>query len=247
MLQVILYSVIAGIVGTTLGGLIGIFFKGSSDKTLSCVLSFAAGIMLGMVCFELFPEANETFRFWYTMLAALGGMLLLIVLNHFVDRHEHAPAPGADAGSAILLRAGIIMILALAVHNVPEGFALGVGMRAGNGLGLRLVLLIALHNIPDGMAIAVSLTMGGVKKSQAVLLVALSGVPTVVGGILGYLLGGLSPIVVAVALSAAGGALLYVTCCEMLPQAIRMNQGGTAAVFVVVGVLVSMVVSSAAL
>ena len=247
MWELIGMAIIAGIAGTALGGLIGALFRGTSDRTLSGVLAAGAGVMLGMVCFELFPESKEQGGMLPLLLSAVCGVILLLVIDRIADAKERAPEPQTDAGSHAMLRVGIVLILALAVHNVPEGFALGAGMRADGTLGWKLVLLIALHNIPDGMAIAVSLILGGMKKWQAVLLTALSGIPTVIGGMLGYWLGGLSPTVISVALAAAGGALLYVTFHEMLPQSFRMEKGWVPAVCTAFGLLLSMSVAAVAL
>lgn len=261
MWKMILFTVTAGIIGTGLGGFLGVLFQRAKDRTMGFVLSFAGGVMLSLVCFELLPESTENGNLWLTAFSALAGMLVILLLNRLVDGragHQHAHAhvhahaltqPCDDACESdsrrAMLKAGVILLAALAVHNLPEGFAVGAGMAGGESgdFGLRVSLLIALHNIPDGMAIAISLMMGGVNRWKALAFTALSGVPTVVGGILGYLLGSLSPLAVAVSLAAAGGALLYVTFCEILPQTIRLNGGESPALFAVIGVLTGMVIS----
>lgn len=264
MWKLILFTVTAGIVGTALGGLLGVLFQRARERTMSFVLSFAAGIMLSLVCFELLPEATENGNLALTAFSALAGMLVILLLNRLVDRrggghahaHVHAHAASQPCDEACesdsrraMLKAGVILLAALAVHNFPEGFAMGAGMAGedSSAFGVRVMLLIALHNIPDGMAIALSLMMGGVNRWKALCFTALSGVPTVVGGVLGYLLGGLSPLAVAVSLAAAGGALVYVTFCEIMPQTIRLNRGEAPALFAVVGVLAGMVISGLAL
>ena len=260
MWEAILFTVTAGVVGTALGGLCGVLFQRAGERTLGYVLSFAGGIMLSLVCFELMPESVENGNLALSGVSALFGMLLILVLNRAVDgKHGHThvhmhgtrqPCDGScetDSRKA-MRRAGWILLAALAVHNIPEGFAMGAGIAGGEGsaFGLRVSLMIALHNLPDGMAIAVSLTMGGMNKWKAFGMTALSGVPTVLGGVLGYLLGGLSPYAVAVSLAAAGGALLYVTFCEILPQTIRLNGGEAPALFAVIGVVAGMVISGMA-
>ena len=105
-----------------------------------------------------------------------------------------------------------------------------------------LAILIGLHNIPEGMAIAVPLINGGMKRRLAVLVTALSGVPTVIGGVLGYWLGEIGPLGLALSLSFASGAMLYVVFAEILPQSILMYRSKLPAFFAIFGVLVGLAV-----
>ena len=260
--KLILYTVTAGIIGSTAGGLLGVLFRGSGPRTTSAVLSLAGGIMVSLVGFELIPESLEAGGIFAASLSLLAGALLVLLLNRLLG-NEHGCAGAAEGGAPCacsgpqkggqapgnraLLRAGILLVAALAVHNLPEGFAVGAGMAGGaqEEFGLRVALLIALHNIPDGMAISISLTAGGMSRARAVGLTALSGVPTVLGGLLGWWLGGISELLVSLALGLAGGALLSVTFCELLPASNRMGKTEAPALFVVLGIILGLVVAAA--
>ena len=113
---------------------------------------------------------------------------------------------------------------------------------AMKGSALVLAILIGLHNIPEGMAIAVPLINGGIKRRFAVLITALSGFPTVIGGVLGYWLGDLGALGLALSLSFASGAMLYVVFAEILPQSILMYRSKLPAFFVILGILIGLIV-----
>ena len=145
-----------------------------------------------------------------------------------------------------LFMAGIIMSFALALHNIPEGMVIGssyVGHLGSffNGGGFVMAVVLGLHNIPEGMAISVPLIAGGMKKWKAILASILAGVPTVLGAMLGYSLGLLSPIWLALSLTFAAGAMLYAVFGELIPEAILMYKSKLPALAVLIGFLLGIV------
>ena len=261
MQNVILISVMAGVLGTGFGGLLGIFFGKQSLKSMSYVLSFAGGIMVSIVCFDLIPESLELSNIWTTLLGVSIGVLMVCFLNTLIDRisaqmtgkkriEEHdaieelhhqdslmAKLTETGLSNVKMLKAGIIMLCAIALHNLPEGMAIGSGATHDASLGIVLAIMIAVHNIPEGMAIAVPLCAGGMGFGKTLFLTALSGVPTLFGAVLGYWIGNISEYFIAISLAGAGGAMLYVTYCEIMPQVILMNKGRTPAIFTLIGMM----------
>ena len=145
-----------------------------------------------------------------------------------------------------LLGAGIIMSCAIALHNLPEGMTIGASFANNNGVmagsALVLAILIGLHNIPEGMAIAVPLINGGVKRRMAILITALSGSPTIIGALLGYWIGDMNDLGLALSLCFASGAMLYVVFGEVLPQSILMYKSKLPTFFIILGILVGLLV-----
>ena len=151
-----------------------------------------------------------------------------------------------DAKNRDLFVAGIVMAFAIALHNVPEGMVIGATYAADSsvitgGAGFIIAVVIGLHNIPEGMSVSVPLISGGMPKWKAICLTALSGAPTVVGAMLGYSLGMLSPILLSLSLSFAGGAMLYVVFGELLPESFLMWKSKAPGALTLIGTLVGLI------
>ena len=267
----LLTTAIAGVVGTGLGGLVGATLQKDSNRTVSLLLSFAAGVMLSVVCFDLVTEAIETNVGVFTVIAAIAaGVAVIYFLNYLIDRNTNPEVPHIDANHPktaddldelihsdhynvhhanhdnkfALFMAGVVMASAIALHNVPEGMTIGASYASNNGVmgssALVLAVLIGLHNIPEGMAVSVPLISGGMGKGKAVLITALSGVPTMIGALLGFLLGDIGALGLALSLGFASGAMLYVVFGEILPQAILMYHSKLPAFSAIAGMLVGL-------
>ena len=267
----LLTTALAGVVGTGLGGVIGALLQKDSNRTVSLLLSFAGGVMIGIVCFDLITEAIDTGAGVVTVIGATAlGVAVIYFLNYLIDRSTNPEVPHIDAdhpktaddldelihsdhweqhysrkdSKLALFVAGIVMASAIALHNVPEGMTIGAAYASNNGVmgsaALVLAVLIGLHNIPEGMAVSVPLISGGMRKSKAILITALSGVPTMIGAVLGYLLGEIGPLGLALSLGFASGAMLYVVFGEILPQAFIMYRSKLPAFSAIVGILVGL-------
>jgi ZIP family zinc transporter len=238
---------------------------------VSLLLSFAAGVMLSVVCFDLVVEAIETNVGIYVVIGAIAlGVAVIYILNRIIDRKTNPEVAHIDEkhsktaddldelihsdhyehhhankdNKVTLFIAGVVMASAIALHNVPEGMTIGAAYASDGGVlgsaAIVLAVLIGLHNIPEGMAVSVPLIAGGMSKWKAVLITASSGIPTIIGALLGYLLGELGPLGLAVSLGFASGAMLYVVFGEILPQAILMYRSKLPAFSAIGGILVGL-------
>ena len=176
--------------------------------------------------------------------------------NAKAERHEHAEEKVHDvpehhhkrASHLQLFIAGLVMAAAVAIHNIPEGMSIGaIYVSEGgvvSGALLMLLLSIIMHNIPEGMAISVPLITGGMSRTRACAVAAVSGVPTVLGALLGYAIGDMGALGLALSLSFASGTLLYVVFGEVMPQAINLYCSRKTAFAAIAGVAVGMLILS---
>ena len=268
----ILATTMAGVVGTGIGGLIGALLQKDSNRMVSLLLSFAGGVMLSVVCCDLVIEAVETNVGILVVVGSIAiGVAVTFFLNYLIDRvanpevahiDENHPKTADDLNELIhsdhlehhraeknnmgLFVAGIVMACAIALHNVPEGMTIGASYASNDAVmgsaALLLAVLIGLHNIPEGMAVSVPLISGGMGKAKAVLITAASGIPTVLGALLGYLLGEIGAIGLAMSLGFASGAMLYVVFGEILPQSILMYHSKLPAFATIVGILLGLLI-----
>jgi len=257
-------SIVAGMVGMGLGGLITALLGSRTERMISIFLSFAGGVMSCIVFIELIPEAVELAEDYglngivTAIVGLIIGAALVYGLNHIVDiisskgkikaklhntYAEYFHADDIIANKNRMLRSGVIILVAVGLHNFPEGLAIGAAGVFDMNLGFTLAVMIGLHCIPEGMAVAAPLISGGLTRGRAVLLAFLIGVPTVVGAALGMLIGGVSDFAIAVSFSVAGGAMLYVVFGEILPQSITTSKDRVPTIFVLLGIVVGMLMT----
>lgn len=237
ILKTTLLGLFFGTFGTTLGGLLGIVIKKDSNKFLSFILSFASGLMMAVICFDLIPEALQIANIYRVVIGVVVGVISMIFCDIFVQR-KFSKKEKTYSGKNDLLRTGIIVSIGLAIHNFPEGLAIGSGFEASLKLGLGLAIAICLHDIPEGISMAVPMKSGGMKKSKVIFYVLLSGITTGIGAFFGAIIGSISEAVIAICLSFAAGAMLYIVSGELIPESNKLYKGRMSAVGNIIGFII---------
>lgn len=240
LLKVTFIGLISGILGTSIGGFMAFFVSNVSNRYLSLILEFSAGLMTSVVCFELIPEAFGLGGTALTFCGIFAGVITIIILENLIGKSQYIKRGYKNSS---LLRAGILTAIGIALHNFPEGFAVGSGFEASVSLGFTLTIVILIHDIPEGMAMAVPMRAGGFSKTKAFLLTMLSGVPMGFGAFTGAVLGGISKSLISVCLGFAGGAMLYIVCAELIPQSKRLYTGRLPSLGNVIGILCGILVT----
>lgn len=208
---------------TVLGSVIGFFIKELPHKWNDTVLGYCAGIMLAASTVGLILPAFETsagsISWWVIALSVMVGAFFLNVLD-LVTPHMHT-ITGLDAEehkhNASLNRI-MLFVLAIAIHKLPEGMAAGVTVSNEASASWMVTLGITFHNIPEGMVIIAPLLLAGVSHWRTLFISIAIGMLEIVGVLIGYGLGNISSILLPVMLGFAGGAMLYVTSDEMIPE-----------------------------
>ena len=226
---------------TTLGGLFGVAMRKPPRGFLAATLGFSSGIMMTVSLADLLPEATEALvrncgRIGGTAAlaaAAVGGMLAAFLIDSFI------PEAGKGENKA-MFRVGIFSMLALLLHNLPEGIAVFVGGCADLRIGLSLSVAIALNNIPEGISVALPIAAFTGRRSQGVAAATLSGLSEPAGAVLAYLF--LAPlfgeVLLATIFALVAGLMLYVVFDELLPAALAGRCPGWALVGILTGILV---------
>ncbi len=220
MLQIMLISTAAGL-ATGLGGLLVLFFGRPSAKLLSSMLGFAAGIMLAISSFDLMPEAIEMGGLLIAIIGFLLGAGLMYLLDIIVPHIHMGSGEGEgapDYDQSKMLKLGYFIFFGIALHNLPEGLAIGAGYSASIRLGAAIAIALALHNVPEGMATAAPLIGGGMSKLKAIGLTTLAGLMTPVGTGIGLALTSISSQFIGLFLALAAGAMVYIVSDELIPQ-----------------------------
>ncbi len=224
----VLLSSLAGL-ATGVGALFVVIFGRPSGRFLSAMLGFAGGIMLAISAFDLLPESQHLGGPLNAVIGVVLGAGLMAALDNILP-HIHRGFKSSEGAvlanggldgeldSANLLKCGIFLVIGIALHNLPEGLAIGAGYTSSITLGTVIMVSLALHNIPEGMVTATPLLLGGMEKWRVVLLTTLAGMMTPIGTIIGALLFSVSSSFVSIALAFAAGAMIYIVSDELIPQ-----------------------------
>ena len=209
---------------TVFGTVLGFLFKNISHKFSDIVLSFAAGVMLAAAVVGLVLPSLEyggEYGLVFTISGVFAGAICVNLFDKLVP-HLHRLS-GADQeshpGDIQKLNKVLLFVTAIAIHNLPEGIAAGVGFGSGNNAeALTVAGGIALQNIPEGMVIVGPMLASGMKPGRTFLIAAATGIVEVLGTLLGYFAVTLSTAILPFALAFAGGTMLYVISDEMIPE-----------------------------
>ena len=242
----LLYSTIvgasAGIIGTGLGGAIAFILDKPGKRFLSVLLSFSAGLMIAVVCFDLLPEAFEIGSLFYGLLGLALGVVAIVFCEELINRYMGAR--GGWYPSNRYIETGILLGIGIALHNLPEGLAIGSGFTARMSYGWELALIISLHDIPEGIAMVTPMIIGGAGPFKAFISALIAGIPTGIGAMIGYLLGEISPVLISLCLGFAGGAMLYITCSELIPESRELHKGRVSSLGLILGVIAGIAITS---
>lgn len=240
VLAVTTIGFLCGMIGTGLGGVLTLFLRNPTKRFMAVLLGFTSGIMISVVCFDLLPEAFGLAGVEISLLGIILGVGMILVVEHFIpDQVSHKYSEDFN-----LVRSGILLGIGIAIHNFPEGLAVGSGFAANDYLGLGLAIVIGIHDMPEGIAMAAPLKMGGINRIKILAYTILAGIPMGIGALIGELLGEISHTLICVCLSFAGGAMLYITCGELIPKTQNIYKGRISTIGMIVGIMCGIILSS---
>ena len=207
---------------TVVGAVIGFVFKKVSHRFSDVVLSFAAGVMLAAAVLGLIlPSLDYGGRYGLviTITGIFAGALCLNVIDKLVPHLHKLVGADTEAHRNTNLSKVLLFVTAIAIHNLPEGIAAGVGFGAGDDAQALIIAGgIALQNVPEGMVIIGPMLAAGVSPRKTFLLAMMTGLVEVVGTLIGYFAVSVASAILPFALAFAGGTMLYVISDEMIPE-----------------------------
>ena len=222
-MQMVLLTALGVGGATVFGTLLGFVFKKASHKFSDIVLAFAAGVMLAAAVLGLILPSSDYGGKWSLLITVAGvfaGALCVNVFDRLVPHlHRLSGVDQEQHPDQTQLNKVLLFVMAIAIHNLPEGIAAGVSFGTGNTAeALTVAGGIALQNIPEGMVLVAPMLAAGVPKGRTFLIAAATGVVEVLGTLLGYFAVSLSAAILRFALAFAGGTMLYVISDEMIPE-----------------------------
>ncbi len=239
ILRTTLIGFLVGIIGTGVGGSMAFVLKNPSKRFLSGIIGLSSGLMMAIVTFELLPEAFMLGGIPATVIGLGVGALMASALDGIISRFTNIKLKEGKG----YIKTGILLGVGIALHNFPEGLAIGSGFVAQQRLGVGLAIVIALHNMPEGIAMVTPMRVGGFSRTKAFLLTLLAGAPMGVGAYFGALVGQFAFSLIGVCLAFAGGTMLYITFGELLPKGKELHKGKTSTYFAILGFMLGILIS----
>ncbi len=227
---------------TAVGGGVVFFVRRFSDRFMDCALGFAAGVMLAATSFSLILPAIAVGGIFRTVVGIILGTVFLVYAERFTP-HMHR-VTGVQGPPSRLSKLWLF-ILAITIHNFPEGMAVGVGFGGGDiKAGTALAIGIGLQNIPEGMAVALPLLRENNSRLRAFFIALLTGLIEPLGGVIGISLVSLGKSILPYGLAFAAGAMLFVISEEIIPETHSRGNARVATIGVIVGFIVMMVLDN---
>ena len=231
-----LLCLIAGL--STLLGSLFIFVKGNKENIIKCSLAFASGVMLSVSIFDLIPESLTMFQSISKNSIFLNIMFFIIIgliIPLFIDKI----LPNKLDQTSKLYKLGIFTMIAIIIHNIPEGIATYISSETNIKLGITITIAIAMHNIPEGISIAMPVYYATKNKKKAIGLTFLSGMSEPLGAVLAFLF--LKPIInntiMGGLFAIIAGIMTYISIIELLPAALKYKEKKKTIISFLIGIL----------
>ena len=232
---------------TAIGTLPVLFFRTAPRRLMDAMMGFAAGVMVAASCWSLLIPAIDRGGVMTAVVGVLVGAAFLFGADQLLPHlHGEFPDEASAEGPRVVWDRSTLLMLAMTLHNFPEGMAIGVTFGGGDfGAALALAIGIGLQNVPEGLAIALPLRRAGMSRGRAFFWGQLSAAIEPVGGVAGAWLVLAAGAMLPYAMAAAAGAMLYVVVEELLPETTRSGAADVATLGFIVGFVVMMALDNA--
>ena len=211
-----------GVGGATIFGvIIGFLFQKVPHKFNDAILGFAGGVMLAAAILGLIIPSLDEGNIWITVIGIVTGAVFLNFADKMTPHLHRITGMDQEAHSdkQSSINKVMLFVMAIAIHNLPEGIAAGVGFGSENiGNAITVAIGIALQNIPEGMIIVSPLIMAGMSKTRVFLIATFTGVIEIIGTMIGFTAVTVATAILPFALAFAGGTMIYVVSDEMIPE-----------------------------
>lgn len=225
---------------STMIGTIFVFFKKKNTKILISSLGFAAGVMITVSLTDLIPESYNLLkniylifpRIMYILIFIVTGIILSMMIDKYLPENNNTNNKG-------LYRVGIISMLAIILHNIPEGIATFMAANTNVKLGISLAIAIALHNIPEGISISIPIYYSTKSRGKALLYTFISGISEVFGALLTYLFlsNFINDRIMGFLFSIIAGIMIHISIYELIPTSLSYKNNKSTYIFILIGSL----------
>ena len=232
-LNVFFLVCIRGVITSVVGVLIGNGINSKRSNVVASLYEISAGMMTGIVCFEMIPESMGISNIYLTLFGCILGVILTLALDIFVNKYDKLK-------NNLINKSALIIIISMSIHNIVEGIAIGSAFVFSVSLGISILILNIVHDLPETIVIGIGLNMEKNTMFKKVVKAALLGTPTAVGAILGSIVGNISDTYIALSLSLSGGCMLYIVSCDLIPSSKKISNKKMISIVYIIGILIGL-------
>ena len=222
--------------GLMIGALLLYLFKIKNPRLMGMLFGITSGVMIAMICFDILPEALEMGKMNMVLIGMVIGMLLGLLMDESLPELQNK----IGKGNSEFQRMGLILILGLAIHNLPEGFALGTVANSNMDSVKQFAFILCIHSIPEGIALAIPFKQGGTTVFKVLGINIVLGISMGIGAIIGYSLSNMNPNFVSIGLGVASGIILYIVCEELMPESKKIWNGRMTTIATICGLMLGL-------
>lgn len=228
---------ILGSASGAIGGLLSILLKIKNKDFLASLFEITAGIMTGVVCFDMIPECFYLSNVLFCVIGVVLGVFIIYRLDDYVEKNMRYNKKNEYSKSLILI------IISMTFHNFIEGIAIGSSMVYSLKLGIVLLISIVLHDIPESMVVGIISKTNNKSNKKILFNSTISGLFTGFGALVGAVIGKVNNIYISICLSIAAGAMLYVVACDLIPTSKKISKSKRVYIVYIVGILIGAIIS----
>lgn len=234
-IKIAIFVSILGGISSGIGGVFTSIFNINNSKYVSILQQITAGIMTGIICFDMLPESFDIINIYLGILSVIIGIFIVYSVDNMVIKFNKK-----ENNSKKLI--SLVIIFSMAFHNVIEGIAIGSSFSYSVTMGIAVVIGIILHDIPEGIVVGISNNIAGKNRIKNIINTSLVGIVTGIGAFFGKLIGNISNTFIGISLSIAAGVMLYIISCELIPEANKNYSTRKVNISYIVGIIISIII-----
>jgi len=231
MVQIAFIAYLTAWSGFFLGGVFSVIMKKKNARFLGSMMGLTAGLLISFICFEILPQPFSQWGLYKGIAALLSGVILTAWLE------------GRMNNLSKWHKAGLLLTLGVAIHNIPEGMALGSMLNVSLTAGISLAVMIAIHCFPESLAITLPLRQAGLSVFKLLAFTFILALPMGLGAMGGVFFSSLSPSFLDGCICFSGGVMLYIACGEILPESKEIWRGRLPALGAMIGFVIGIVLT----
>lgn len=231
------YMSILGAISSFIGGFLGSICSIKRKKMVSFLYEITAGVMTGIVCFEMLPESFGMANIMYSLIGVFIGVFLIYILDLFIQNINNKKSKNNNKIIAL------VVMLSMALHNGIEGLAIGSSFIFSISLGTSVLLGMFLHDIPEGMVVGITSKVEGKSIKRIIFETSIVGACVGIGTFIGGYIGKINEKYIAISLSIAAGAMLYLVACELIPESKENSKDKKIYLAYIIGIIIGALIS----